>query len=97
MGRSIRTEQYRYTSWDTLGEELYDHYADPHEYVNLAKKLKYKPILDSMRKILAEGWRELFHWFIKIKTCYRDFDKDGYGNFHDSIHVYAPSLGYVLH
>ena len=58
MGRTIRTEQYRYTSWDTLGEELYDHYADPHEYTNLAKNSQYKSVLDSMRKILAEGWKK---------------------------------------
>jgi len=96
MGRSIRTDQYRYTSWDTLGEELYDHYADPHEYINLAKNLKYKPILDSMRKILAEGWKKSRPPVYKLKTFYRDFDKDGYGNFRDSIHAYAPSSGYVL-
>jgi uncharacterized sulfatase len=96
VGRSIRTKQYRYTSWDSLGEELYDHYADPHEYINLAKKLKYKPILDSMRKILAEGWKKSRPPVYKLKTFYRDFDKDGYGNFRDSIHAYAPSSGYVL-
>jgi hypothetical protein len=96
MGRSIRTDQYHYTSWDTLGEELYDHYVDPHEYINLAKKIKYKPLLDSMRKILAEGWKKSRPPVYKLKTCYRDFDKDGYGNFRDSIHAYAPSSGYVL-
>ncbi len=39
MGRSIRTERYRYTEWDEgrLGSELYDHEADPHEYRNLAQ------------------------------------------------------------
>ena len=36
-GRSIRTPQYRYTSWPTAGEELYDHNTDPHEYTNLVK------------------------------------------------------------
>lgn len=34
MGRSVRTERWRYTEWDDgkQGAELYDHDADPHEY-----------------------------------------------------------------
>lgn len=38
LGRSIRTEQYRYTEWDggKAGAELYDHTADPGEWKNLA-------------------------------------------------------------
>ncbi len=44
LGRSVRTETYRYTEWDggKKGAELYDHMADPGEWVNLAddKKLE---------------------------------------------------------
>ena len=38
MGRSIRTEKWRYTEWAAgdKGRELYDQDADPHEYHNLA-------------------------------------------------------------
>lgn len=38
MGRSIRTERWRYTDWEegVRGEELYDHYGDPMEFNNLA-------------------------------------------------------------
>jgi uncharacterized sulfatase len=36
MGRSVRTERYRYTRWHDGSDELYDHDADPHEYKNLA-------------------------------------------------------------
>ncbi len=38
VGRSIRTERWRYTQWDEgrVGHELYDHDADPHEHRNLA-------------------------------------------------------------
>ena len=34
IGRSIRTERWRYTQWDEgrEGHELYDHHADPHEH-----------------------------------------------------------------
>ena len=37
-GRSVRTSRWRYTEWDQgqAGAELYDHDADPNEYVNLA-------------------------------------------------------------
>jgi uncharacterized sulfatase len=40
LGRSIRTPKYRYTEWDEgkKGAELYDHDADPGEFVNLADK-----------------------------------------------------------
>jgi arylsulfatase A-like enzyme len=43
MGRSIRTEQWRYTEWagGNRGRELYDQNADPHEYQNLAGDPKY--------------------------------------------------------
>jgi iduronate 2-sulfatase len=43
MGRSIRTEQWRYTEWagGSKGRELYDQNADPREYHNLANDPKY--------------------------------------------------------
>jgi iduronate 2-sulfatase len=43
MGRSIRTERWRYTEWDDgkKGVQLYDISKDPREYVNLAKDPKY--------------------------------------------------------
>jgi iduronate 2-sulfatase len=38
VGRSVRTEHWRYTEWDggKSGSELYDQQADPEEYHNLA-------------------------------------------------------------
>jgi uncharacterized sulfatase len=40
MGRSIRTDRWRYTEWaeGDKGVELYDHWADPMEFDNLALK-----------------------------------------------------------
>jgi uncharacterized sulfatase len=39
MGRSVRTERWRYTEWNggSAGVELYDHASDPQEFHNLAK------------------------------------------------------------
>ena len=50
MGRSIRTERWRYSVWgDGKGEEeLYDHDADPYELKNLAKDARF----DKTRKEL---------------------------------------------
>lgn len=38
MGRTIRTERWRYTEWNggTSGVELYDHSVDPGEFINRA-------------------------------------------------------------
>ena len=43
LGRSIRTDRWRYTEWDggTEGVELYDHRNDPGEYHNLARDPTY--------------------------------------------------------
>jgi iduronate 2-sulfatase len=95
MGRSIRTDQYRYTSWDREGEELYDHYTDPDEYTNLTNDPKYATILNQMRSILTGGWAKCLPPVYKLKTFYRDQDKDGYGNVSDSSRAYAKPKGFV--
>jgi uncharacterized sulfatase len=56
MGRSVRTEQYSYNSWETHGEELYDNIDDPHQYTNLVTNPAYLETLKKMRRILADGW-----------------------------------------
>jgi uncharacterized sulfatase len=54
MGYSIRTERWRYTEWDggKSGTELYDHNADPHEWVNLATEPVYAKTVSDMKKLL---------------------------------------------
>jgi uncharacterized sulfatase len=58
VGRSIRTDRYRYTSWNNgdAGEELYDEQADPVEAVNLAKDPKHAETVQQLKKRLAEGY-----------------------------------------
>lgn len=57
LGRSLRTEQYRYTEWDEKTAQLYDHKTDPHEHVNLANDPKHAETLAAMRRLLRGGWK----------------------------------------
>jgi iduronate 2-sulfatase len=54
MGRSVRTERWRYTEWDdgNAGSELYDHENDPHEYKNLAKDEDRRKTVAELKKLL---------------------------------------------
>ncbi len=59
MGRSIRTDRWRYTEWHdlkdggVLARELYDHESDPHETVNLAEKEAHADVLNPLAEKLA--------------------------------------------
>jgi arylsulfatase A-like enzyme len=55
MGRSVRTERWRYTEWDDCkqGSELYDHDADPHEWKNLAQDPKHAETVADLKRLLA--------------------------------------------
>ena len=54
IGRSIRTERYRYTEWEEgrRGVELYDHTTDPNEFVNLAQKPESAEVVGNLRQLL---------------------------------------------
>jgi uncharacterized sulfatase len=56
MGRSIRTERWRYTEWDggKRGRQLYDHDADPHERTNLANDPKYAETVKTLKALLPK-------------------------------------------
>jgi uncharacterized sulfatase len=56
VGYTIRTELYRYVSWDegTVGEELFDELNDPGETHNLAARPFYENVLADMRRRLAQ-------------------------------------------
>jgi iduronate 2-sulfatase len=61
MGRSIRTERWRYVEWDggKQGVQLYDESQDPKEYVNLAEDPKCAETVTKLSKLLhdtTESW-----------------------------------------
>jgi uncharacterized sulfatase len=57
VGRSVRTERYRYTEWKggATVEELYDHEKDPKEMTNVAKDPAYARTLTELKARLAKG------------------------------------------
>ncbi len=54
MGRSVRTERYRYTEWDDgkKGTQLYDYAADPEETTNLAADPKFATLTSQLSKLI---------------------------------------------
>ena len=62
MGRSVRTDRWRYTEWtnprnETVGVELYDEQNDPKENVNVAAEAANQATVDEMATLLKAGWR----------------------------------------
>ncbi|MFZ5829959.1 MAG: sulfatase [Planctomycetota bacterium] len=57
IGRSIRTERWRYTEWDEgrRGTALYDHDTDPHELRNLAHDPAHVETVAQLQKQLRES------------------------------------------
>ena len=58
MGRSVRTERWRYNEWDEakMGVELYDHQNDPGEFINLAADAKYASTVKEMADLLRRSY-----------------------------------------
>lgn len=57
MGRSVRTERFRYTEWDggKQGKELYDERQDPKEYRNLANDPKHAATVAEMKELFQKA------------------------------------------
>ena len=55
LGRSVRTERWRYTEWDggKRGVELYDHQNDPRELVNLSEQDDVASTREHLRQLLG--------------------------------------------
>lgn len=58
VGRSVRTEQYRYTVWRgrNTATELYDYNADPEEQNNLAHDPSKAKIIEELQKLMHQNW-----------------------------------------
>ena len=56
MGKSVRTERWRYTEWDNgrHGIVLYDEENDPDEFINLAYDKEYKEQIKNLSKLLED-------------------------------------------
>jgi uncharacterized sulfatase len=54
LGKSVRSERWRYTEWDggKQGVELYDHESDPGETHNLARDPRHADTLADMKRLL---------------------------------------------
>ena len=64
LGRSMRTERYRFTRWveiddpsKVVGLELYDHQSDPREKRNLAAEPEFTEVVRQLGEQLDRGWR----------------------------------------
>jgi arylsulfatase A-like enzyme len=62
MGRSMRTDRYRYTEWQdksgrATARELYDHNVDPEENVNVAGRPENKELVEKLAAQLKAGGR----------------------------------------
>lgn len=55
LGRSVRTDRWRYTEWDggKRGVELYHHDHDPHEWNNLANDPRYADTVRQLKRQLS--------------------------------------------
>jgi len=56
MGRTVRTERWRYVEWDDgkKGVELYDHDSDPHELTNLAADPAHAETVKRLKELLKQ-------------------------------------------
>lgn len=68
MGYSMQTKQYHYIEWykwDNVAKEkgsfsaseLYDHYADPNETINIVGDLEKSHLVEKLSDKLSKGWR----------------------------------------
>jgi arylsulfatase A-like enzyme len=62
FGRAMQTERYRFIEWkgkegDKVVFELYDHFTDPQENVNIANLPENKELVAGLQNQLHQGWK----------------------------------------
>ncbi len=57
LGRTIRTERWRYTEWFNGAVEMYDHDNDPYELANLGSSPSHAADRAELKRRLAGGWQ----------------------------------------
>ena len=57
LGRTVRTERWRYTEWFDGSVELYDHDTDPYECANLASAPQQAQAMAELKQVLTGGWK----------------------------------------
>jgi iduronate 2-sulfatase len=57
LGRTVRTESWRYTEWPDGSIELYNHRDDPFEYSNLAGTPEHARVGADLKRLLHAGWK----------------------------------------
>ena len=98
-GRSMRTEQYRYTEWGNKGKrgiELYDYDTDPNETVNIADLPENAALVAYLSERLHAGWRaalpDISEQIPVPQTLPWDINNDGIVDIRDMILI-ANSFG----
>jgi len=51
---AVRSKRYKYIQYRDGSEELYDHFADPNEWHNLAGLTEYKEIIQNHKKYIPK-------------------------------------------
>ena len=94
LGRTIRTERYRYTEWGDeaeRGRELYDYDVDPNETVNIVDFPENTELIAHLSERLHAGWRGALPGVQQqipiLQTLPWDINSDGVVNIQDLILV----------
>ncbi len=98
-GRSIRTDQYRFTERGANGRygiELYDYLNDPNETVNLAVLPENSELVEELREQLLAGWQnalpDTHQQTIMTGTLPWDINNDGIVDINDLM-IVSSNLG----
>jgi arylsulfatase A-like enzyme len=75
LNHAVRSERWRYISYKTGDEELYDHDNDPHEWVNLASDPEYQDIKDELGQWIPSAFEERLqsYWWRFLNKIERNF------------------------